>query len=1153
MVASYSFSTTAASFQRPDKMVAVERLADRLEKPAVDNRDYRVIRLPNKLEALLVHDPDTDKASASVNVKVGNFSDDDDMPGMAHAVEHLLFMGTEKYPKENDYNQYLSAHSGHSNAYTAATETNFFFEVSATSHPPSKTPSAQSSQPPTPAEGILTDNKLSHLAPEVVPSSAASSTPDLTPSLYGALDRFSQFFISPLFLDSTLDREIQAVDSENKKNLQSDPWRLMQLNKSLSNPKHPYHHFSTGNMKTLRDDPQARGINIRDEFMKFHDKHYSANRMKLVVLGREPLDELEGWVSELFADVKNKELPQNRWDDVQPFGKEDMQKLIFAKPVMDTRTLDLFFPYQDEEQLYESQPSRYISHLIGHEGPGSILAFIKSKGWATELSAGAVPVCPGASFFNISVRLTEDGLKHYQEVVKVVFQYISLIKEGPPQQWIYDEMKNLSEVDFRFKQKSPASRFTSSLSSVMQKPLPREWLLSGSSLLRKFDPENITRGLSCLNAENFNIEVVSQTYPGDWDKREKWYGTEYKVEDVPQDLLGEIRHVLESSTDRAPELHLPHKNEFVPTRLDVEKKEVEEPSKRPSLIRVDERVRTWFKKDDTFWVPKAALEFTLRSPLVYATPGNNVMTRMYCELVRDALTEYSYDAELAGLDYDLSASVFGLEVSIVGYNDKMAVLLEKVLLSMRDLEIKPERFKIIKERLARGFRNSEYQLPYYQVGSFTRYLTVEKGWLTQHLAAELEHMEVEDVAAFFPQLLRQTHCEILAHGNLYKEDVLKLTDLIESTLNPRPLPQSQWHVRRNLIIPPGSNYIYEHTLKDPANVNQCIEYYLFVGSITDPRLRALCLLFSQIASEPAFDQLRTKEQLGYVVFSGTRYGTTTMGHRIIIQSERSTSYLESRIDAFLTQMGGLIREMTEDAFEGHKRSVINKRLEKHKNLGSETSRYWYHIGSEYFDFMQHEIDAETLATLTKDEMIDFFNQNIDPYSSTRAKLSVHLQAKASASAVATPEQKAVVVAQIEQFLATAGMNVDADKFKQAFEKIEISANNMDAVINALRDHLTTELQVSEEQVATFSEPAKQLLTTILAKAGVKATPDSSNDGAAPNDTLANGNGQNGTNGHVQRKPTYITNVPDFKARLPVSAATNPVVDLSEFEDFDPKL
>lgn len=84
-------------------MAPTERVADQLEKPALDDRSYRVIRLPNQLEALLVHDPDTDKASASVNVNVGSFSDADDMPGMAHAVEHLLFMGTEKVCLSSSY------------------------------------------------------------------------------------------------------------------------------------------------------------------------------------------------------------------------------------------------------------------------------------------------------------------------------------------------------------------------------------------------------------------------------------------------------------------------------------------------------------------------------------------------------------------------------------------------------------------------------------------------------------------------------------------------------------------------------------------------------------------------------------------------------------------------------------------------------------------------------------------------------------------------------------------------------------------------------------------------------------------------------------------------------------------------------------------
>jgi insulysin len=79
-----------------NRLAATERLAEHLEKPLLDTRTYRVIRLPNQLQALLIHDPETDKAAAAMDVNVGSMADPEEMQGMAHAVEHLLFMGTEK-------------------------------------------------------------------------------------------------------------------------------------------------------------------------------------------------------------------------------------------------------------------------------------------------------------------------------------------------------------------------------------------------------------------------------------------------------------------------------------------------------------------------------------------------------------------------------------------------------------------------------------------------------------------------------------------------------------------------------------------------------------------------------------------------------------------------------------------------------------------------------------------------------------------------------------------------------------------------------------------------------------------------------------------------------------------------------------------------
>ncbi|GMG31577.1 unnamed protein product [Ambrosiozyma monospora] len=209
-------------------------ISTHLEKPDIDDRQYELIKLQNNLVALLIHDPTTDKSAAALDVNVGAFNDPPNLPGLAHFCEHLLFMGTEKYPSENSYSSYLSKNSGSSNAFTAALHTNYYFEIS-------------------------------------------------NQAFEGALDRFAQFFISPLFNPSCKDREIMAVDSENKKNLQNDNWRLYQLSKSTTNPSHPYHGFSTGNKVTLGDKPLADGLNVRDELLKFHEQYYSANLMRLVM------------------------------------------------------------------------------------------------------------------------------------------------------------------------------------------------------------------------------------------------------------------------------------------------------------------------------------------------------------------------------------------------------------------------------------------------------------------------------------------------------------------------------------------------------------------------------------------------------------------------------------------------------------------------------------------------------------------------------------------------------------------------------------------------------------------------------------------------------------------------------------------------------
>jgi insulysin len=1052
--------------EAPEKEVGGRPRIEDLEKPQLDDRSYRVITLPNQLEVLLIHDAGTDKASAALDVNVGSFSDPPDMPGIAHAVEHLLFMGTEKYPEENAYSQYLTRHGGYSNAFTSSTSTNYYFEVL---YPPSSTPTSSQAA-----------------SPDVSQTNLAKSN-DESP-LWGALDRFGQFFISPLFLEDTVDRELKAVDSEHKMNLQDDTWRMIQLDKALANPDHPYHRFSTGNYKTLHDGPIARGVKIRDEFIKFYTTHYSANRMKLVVLGRESLDTLEAWVEEIFATVPNKNLGQSRWN-TPVYTEKELLTQTFARPVLDSRSLELQFGYHDEDEFYESWPSRYLSHLLSHEGPGSVLALIKAKGWANELAAGRSTLCPGSGLFTVYILSTEEGLKCYKEVVRLVFQYIGLMRDQPPQEWVVKEQMQISKVEFRFMAKSPPSQTTSDLAGIMQAPYDRKMLLSGPAIIRKFDAELISEAMSYLRPDNFRMTIVSQDIPGGCDQEEKWYGTAYKVEKIPGDFLAEIRDAYESKS-RPAELHFPHKNEFIPAQLEVDKRDVGQPTKAPKLIRHDDNVRVWWKKDDQFRVPKAHVHIYLRTPITSVTPRTTLLCTLYCELVNDALAEFSYDAGCSGLMYNFTNHIGGLVIDVSGYDDKLDVLLEKILLQVRDLEASEDRFQIIHDRMLRYLRNSEYEQLPDQIGSYSEQFKSEKSVMNEDLLPELENVTTQEVQRFFPQILAQCHVEVLAHGNLYKEKALEITDLVERIVKPRRLPRNQVPTPRGLIWPSGSNFIYKKQLKDPRNINHCIEYSLYAGHRYDSAMRAKLLLLGQMTDEPCFHQLRTIEQLGYVVFSGPSFHDTWSGYRILIQSEKDCRYLEGRIENFLNTFKQTLNDTSEEDFENHKRAMINKKLEKPNNLPSENNRFWNHIYSGSYDFLQGmptptlsyqysinectaSVDAATVEKLTKKDMVEFYSQYISTSSSQRSKLSVHLEAQAKANEPSLDEKKTAADKVLDE--AKAALSV-ADSGLRAVPQAPDVPADVKSVVDASQPVLIEDVHAwkASMQVSSAVRPVRDL-------------------------------------------------------------------------------
>lgn len=194
---------------------------------------------------------------------------------------------------------------------------------------------------------------------------------------------------------------------------------------------------------------------------------------------------------------------------------------------------------------------------------------MKNKGWANGLSAGSGNGAHGFEFFKINIDLTAAGLEHRDDVAAAIFKYFEVLKVSPPQEWAFNEVNQLSQMAFKFKEKSPATTTAMHLSLQMAKPYPRELLLSAPYLTSLYDQDIIDYATRHLNVEQCRMMIASKTEleGKTYDLKEKWYGTEYTIVPISEKLLKPTGEQADYS-----DLALPKPNSFIPTNLEIQNK-----------------------------------------------------------------------------------------------------------------------------------------------------------------------------------------------------------------------------------------------------------------------------------------------------------------------------------------------------------------------------------------------------------------------------------------------------------------------------------------------------------------------------------------------------------------------------------------------------
>lgn len=872
-----------------------------------DHRQYRYLVLDNLLRVLLIEDDTADKAAASLAVHTGHFDDPVDRQGMAHFLEHMLFLGTQTFPKPGDYQQFINRHGGSNNAWTGTEFTNFFLEID----------------------------------------------PDY---LDEALQRFSQFFICPTFDAALVDKERNAVDSEYRLKLQDDVRRSYQVHKETVNPAHPFAKFSVGNLETLGDRP---GRELRSELIAFYEQHYSADRMALVLLAPAPLDQLEAWAKCYFSPILNRNLGMPRLS-MPLYRPEDLAIEIAIKPLKEVHRLNVVFPLGSVDHLYRQKPLTFISHLIGHEGDGSLLALLKRRGWCNQLSAGSGVSGDNFKDYCVTFALTPVGFEHIDEIVTLLFGYLQLIRDQGLEAWRYDEKKWVLESAFRFQERGRPMDTVSSLVLNLFMYEPND-LLYGDYMMSGFDEGELKTLLAQMHTGNLRLMITAPEVST--DRQANWYQTPYQVTALTPARLACWQH----ATPHA-ELRLPERNPFICQRLSARLPTL--PAQVPVALIDRPGFRLWHLHDGQFNVPKGNVYIAVDSEHAVKSPRHIAMARLAVELLTDHLNAITYEAELAGLGYQIYAHQGGFTIALQGFSEHQLALLDTILANRTLGYPDPGRFVEIKEALIRNWENQSHSRPISQLfGQLTSLLQPNNPPFDQ-LLPHLKATELKDMPAFVTGLFREIHLECLVHGDWLEDEALALAALLERHLAPysRPSPETR---RRLVDISGRGTLIREHG----CNQDDSALLVYYQSRTTRPRDIACFSLANHIMSSTFFHELRTRQQLGYVVGSGNLPLNRHPGLIFYIQSPvAGPQILLDAIEQFIDLFPLAMLELTEEQWQASKAGLQAQLAERDTSLRARGQRLWVSIGNKDWGFVQRERVFEEVGALTRADLIRFITK-----------------------------------------------------------------------------------------------------------------------------------------------------------------------------------
>jgi len=462
--------------------------------------------------------------------------------------------------------------------------------------------------------------------------------------------------------------------------------------------------------------------------------------------------------------------------------------------------------------------------------------------------------------------------------------------------------------------------------------------------------------------------------------QDPWYKVDFSREKYSDDLLAKMKKP--AVADNGKKLDLPPVNNMLPKKFDILAADATI-SAKPTLAHQWEETDLWVKKDDTFNKPKAIIACKIYTSDLYfgQTPKARVFALMWQECLESLMQELKYSAEMAAMKFDLTLLRDNVNMQWSGFNDGLGVFVQeslKFMDSIRERDFK-EVFEQVKAKKIQELRSAYLQQTFRLAHSYVDTALLEGGWEPSQIRELLEPFTYEQFKEMQAAWLKTGRMLWYVYGNIDKKTSIETVEQARALLKITGVPRDSLADIRCIDVLPNTIQRIDFEVQEKTNENSCLITYFQHGLMGDGeeglKNELLNQIVAQYMDEPFFNQLRTQEQLGYVVISRHKVVRDVLGYWVMVQSEKQgCSHLRNSMDKCLEEFREKVQKLSDEDFQKSRDSVLTTISEKVKNQNEAFAQDYGEIVHHRYQFDRQDHEIAMIKTLTKADFQAYYER-----------------------------------------------------------------------------------------------------------------------------------------------------------------------------------